>query len=122
MKKKKKMYEAQQHFVDLQDNGNGFGDPNSWLSGDPNLSPTHRPNHTSLAGSGANLDRDLFKDLVEIVPLVQSLIVKLSLFFFLFFFFFYFNFLIFEISRVFFSLVCLVPEKIGGKVKEKIRS
>ncbi|XP_062116836.1 protein MICROTUBULE BINDING PROTEIN 2C [Humulus lupulus] len=69
------MYEAQQHFVELQDNASGFrnGDPNSWLSGDPTLSPTHRRNHPSSV-AGSNVDRDLFKDLVEIVPLVQSLI------------------------------------------------
>ncbi|GMN61715.1 hypothetical protein TIFTF001_030802 [Ficus carica] len=67
------MYESQ-HF-DLQENAGGFGDPNSWLSGDPGLSPTHRRNHPAIAGAGArNVDRDLFKDLVEIVPLVQSLI------------------------------------------------
>lgn len=69
------MYESQ-HF-DLQENAGGFGDPNSWLSGDPGLSPTHRRNHQAIAGAGArNVDRDLFKDLVEIVPLVQSLIVS----------------------------------------------
>ncbi|XP_030492732.2 protein MICROTUBULE BINDING PROTEIN 2C [Cannabis sativa] len=69
------MYEAQQHFVELQDNASGFGngDPNLWLSGDHALSPTHRRNHPSSV-TGSNVDRDLFKDLVEIVPLVQSLI------------------------------------------------
>ncbi|KAH7528904.1 hypothetical protein FEM48_Zijuj05G0127300 [Ziziphus jujuba var. spinosa] len=75
------MYE-QQHFVDLQDNGSGYGDPNSWLSGESNSSPTHHRTQSSLsavgAGAGvatnANLDRVLFNDLVEIVPLVQSLI------------------------------------------------
>ncbi|PON82992.1 movement protein binding protein 2C [Trema orientale] len=69
------MYEAQQHFVDLQDNATGFGDgdgdPNSWLSGDP-----IHPSLSGAAGGAAagNVDRVLFKDLVEIVPLVQSLI------------------------------------------------
>ena len=76
--------------MDLQDNPN-FGDPKSWLSGDNdnnnininiNSSPTHLPTtHSSLVPTptGSNVDRVLFKDLVEIVPLVQSLIV-LSLF------------------------------------------
>ena len=61
--------------MDLQENPN-FGDPKSWLS-DHNSSPTHpRTQSSSLAPTpSANLDRDLFKDLVEIVPLVQSLIV-----------------------------------------------
>ena len=91
-KKKKQnqtMFEAQR-LMDLQDNPN-FGDPKSWLSGDNdnnnininiNSSPTHLPTtHSSLAPTptGSNVDRVLFKDLVEIVPLVQSLIV-LSLF------------------------------------------
>ncbi|EXB89111.1 hypothetical protein L484_016671 [Morus notabilis] len=68
------MYESQ-HFMNLQENASGFGDPNSWLSGDPGLSPTHRRNQPSISGTAArNVDRDLFKDLVEIVPLVQSLI------------------------------------------------
>ena len=87
-KKKKQnqtMFEAQR-LMDLQDNPN-FGDPKSWLSGDNdnnnininiNSSPTHLPTtHSSLAPTptGSNVDRVLFKDLVEIVPLVQSLIV-----------------------------------------------
>lgn len=79
------MFEAQR-LMDLQDNPN-FGDPKSWLSGDNdnnsininiNSSPTHLPTtHSSLAPTptGSNVDRVLFKDLVEIVPLVQSLIV-----------------------------------------------
>ncbi|KAJ7956514.1 Movement protein binding protein 2C [Quillaja saponaria] len=72
------MYEAQ-HFVDLQKNSN-FGDPNLWVSAEDSLSPTQRRTHSSIAnsatasGTNGNLDRDLFKDLVEIVPLVQSLI------------------------------------------------
>lgn len=76
------MFEAQR-LMDLQDNPN-FGDPKSWLSGDNdnnniniNSSPTHLPTtHSSLAPTptGSNVDRVLFKDLVEIVPLVQSLI------------------------------------------------
>ncbi|KAB2634598.1 hypothetical protein D8674_040862 [Pyrus ussuriensis x Pyrus communis] len=71
------MYDPQ-HFLESQDNSRNFGDPKSWLSGDVNSSPTHRPTQSSLAHSStatnSNLDRVLFKDLVEIVPLVQSLI------------------------------------------------
>jgi hypothetical protein len=91
------MYEAQR-FVDSQENAN-FGDPKSWLSGeDHNSSPTHRLTQSSLvnstatapAGPNGSLDRVLFQDLVEIVPLVQSLIVNsLSLSLGVFFFFFF---------------------------------
>ncbi|XP_022883689.1 protein MICROTUBULE BINDING PROTEIN 2C-like [Olea europaea var. sylvestris] len=77
------MYE--QHLLDLQDN-NGFGsDPKSWLS-DGN-SGVGGEGHSSLASTlssvsaaaanasaASNVDRVLFNDLVEIVPLVQSLI------------------------------------------------
>lgn len=75
------MYEAQR-FVDSQENAN-FRDPKSWLSGeDHNSSPTHRLTQSSLAnsiataqaGPSGSLDRVLYQDLVEIVPLVQSLI------------------------------------------------
>ncbi|KAF7838557.1 Protein MICROTUBULE BINDING PROTEIN 2C [Senna tora] len=75
------MYEGQ-HFVDLQENSS-FGDPNSWLSADDNSTFAHRQTQSSLsnsaaagaaAGTNSGLDRVLFKDLVEIVPLVQSLI------------------------------------------------
>ncbi|XP_031371533.1 protein MICROTUBULE BINDING PROTEIN 2C isoform X2 [Punica granatum] len=61
------MFEPQ-NFMDLQDNS-GFGEPKSWLSveaGDAG---------GVSSGSGRSLDRVLFNDLVEIVPLVQSLIV-----------------------------------------------
>lgn len=75
---KKRMYEAQ-NFLESQDNSSNFGqDLKSWLSGDANSSPTQ----SSLAHSStttthnSNVDRVLFKDLVEIVPLVQSLIVS----------------------------------------------
>lgn len=83
-KKKRRMFEPQ-HFVDLQDNS-AFGDSkSSWLTGDGNSSPTQRgAAQPSLGNSGAtnsNVDRDLYKDLVEIVPLVQSLIVCIFLFF-----------------------------------------
>ncbi|PKI70336.1 hypothetical protein CRG98_009216 [Punica granatum] len=60
------MFEPQ-NFMDLQDNS-GFGEPKSWLSveaGDAG---------GVSSGSGRSLDRVLFNDLVEIVPLVQSLI------------------------------------------------
>ncbi|XVF11734.1 hypothetical protein REPUB_Repub08aG0053200 [Reevesia pubescens] len=74
------MFESQ-HFVDLQDNS-GFGDPKSWLSGDNdihNSSSTHLPTQSSLtqtAPSNGNVDRVLYKDLVEMIPLVQSLIER----------------------------------------------
>ncbi|KAK2969722.1 hypothetical protein RJ640_004228 [Escallonia rubra] len=76
------MYEPQ-HFVDLQDNAaGGFGgDPDSWLSGEdqpPSASIRRTLFSFSAAGGGGgaagNVDRVLFNDLVEIVPLVQSLI------------------------------------------------
>ncbi|KAB1212767.1 hypothetical protein CJ030_MR5G011867 [Morella rubra] len=75
------MFEAQR-FVDFQENPN-FGDPKMWLSGDDdNSSQTGRRSESLLANSTTNttgpsgsLDRVLYKDLVEIVPLVQSLIV-----------------------------------------------
>ncbi|MCD9645980.1 Protein MICROTUBULE BINDING PROTEIN 2C [Datura stramonium] len=70
------MYEPQQ-LLDLQDNNGGFGagaDSRSWLSGD-DRSPTLRRTDSSLSNSAAGtVDRMLFNDLVEIVPLVQSLI------------------------------------------------
>ncbi|KAK2357644.1 hypothetical protein P8452_76920 [Trifolium repens] len=53
-----------QHFVDLQNSSN-IGDSDSWLSS----------SSTAVASApNSNLNRDLFNDLVEIVPLVQSLI------------------------------------------------
>ncbi|KGN64081.1 protein MICROTUBULE BINDING PROTEIN 2C isoform X2 [Cucumis sativus] len=73
----------------LQDDS-GFGDQNSWLSGDHNSSPARRLSHSSLANASistsstpaaaaaaaanGNFDRELFNNLVSIVPLVQSLI------------------------------------------------
>lgn len=53
-----------QHFMDLQANSE-LGESNSWLSA----------KEQSGAAPNTNLDRVLFNDLVEIVPLVQSLIV-----------------------------------------------
>lgn len=82
------MYDPQ-HFVDLQDNAAGFGaEANSWLAGgqDHSSSPILRRTESSFSNAAGttsgNLDRNLFNDLVEIVPLVQSLIVisLLSLF------------------------------------------
>ncbi|KAK3012728.1 hypothetical protein RJ639_009561 [Escallonia herrerae] len=76
------MYEPQ-HFVDLQDNAaGGFGGgPDSWLSGEdqpPSASIRRTLSSFSAAaaagGAAGNVDRVLFNDLVEIVPLVQSLI------------------------------------------------
>ncbi|KAL2338241.1 hypothetical protein Fmac_012687 [Flemingia macrophylla] len=52
-----------QHFVDLQENSE-LGDANSWLSA---------KEHSAVAPN-TNLDRVLYNDLVEMVPLVQSLI------------------------------------------------
>lgn len=70
------MYEPQQ-LLDLQDNNGGFGagaDSRSWLPGD-DRSPTLRRTDSSLSHSAAGtVDRTLFNDLVQIVPLVQSLI------------------------------------------------
>ncbi|KAK8684456.1 hypothetical protein V6N13_040483 [Hibiscus sabdariffa] len=67
------MFEPQ-HLVDLQENA-GFG---TWLSGDnSNSSPTHHRTESSLARSvPGNVDSELYKDLVEMIPLVQSLIVS----------------------------------------------
>lgn len=72
------MFEPQ-HFIDLQDNSD-FGSK-SWLSGDSNnSSPTQHRTQSSLThSSNSNLDRVLYKDLVEMIPLVQSLIVISSL-------------------------------------------
>ncbi|MCL7039375.1 hypothetical protein MKW94_028733 [Papaver nudicaule] len=68
------MYEQQQHFVDLQDNNGSShgGDPKSWLSGgeDQSSSPNQKPHPT---GNGSNFDKVLYKNLVEMVPLVESL-------------------------------------------------
>lgn len=68
------MYESQQHFVDLDDSAAA----NSWLAAGQDRSvdsPLLRRTHDSFSAAPAsNLDRNLFNDLVEIVPLVQSLI------------------------------------------------
>ncbi|CAK7335171.1 unnamed protein product [Dovyalis caffra] len=60
-----------------REGNSNFGDPKSWLSEDnnSNSSPTHLPTQSQLASSASgNVDRVLFNDLVEMVPLVQSLI------------------------------------------------
>ncbi|KAH6828266.1 hypothetical protein C2S53_014204 [Perilla frutescens var. hirtella] len=71
-----RLYEAQQqHLLDLQDSS-GFGsDAKSWLSGD-DLSRTLSSLTAAAATANAagTVDRVLFNDLVEMVPLVQSLI------------------------------------------------
>lgn len=79
------MFEPQQ-FLDLQDDPT-FSDQKSWLSGHHNPSPTRRLLHSSLssesistlettaaAGANGNVDPELYKNLVAILPLVQSLI------------------------------------------------
>ncbi|OVA04885.1 hypothetical protein BVC80_1215g16 [Macleaya cordata] len=71
------MFEQQQHFVDLHENG----DPKSWLSGEDLSSPTRqRPPSFSVSngngngnGNGSNFDKVLYKNLVEMVPLIESL-------------------------------------------------
>lgn len=75
------MYDPQ-HFMDLQENS-GFGDQNSWLSGDVDSASTHSRLQSSLANiaaansaGGGNVDRVLYNDLVEMIPLVQSLIER----------------------------------------------
>ncbi|KAB2014984.1 hypothetical protein ES319_D09G266000v1 [Gossypium barbadense] len=67
------MFEPQ-NLLDLQENS-GFG---TWLSGDnSNSSPTHRRVESSLIHSApGDVDRVLYKDLVEMIPLVQSLIER----------------------------------------------
>lgn len=71
-----RIYEAQQqNLLDLQDSS-GFGsDAKSWLSGD-DLSRTLSSLSAAAATASASgtVDRVLFNDLVEMVPLVQSLI------------------------------------------------
>ncbi|KAM7279146.1 hypothetical protein ACFE04_006280 [Oxalis oulophora] len=56
-----------QHLEELQESSGLIGDPNSWLSGQQQQS-------TSTTVGNGSLDRGLFNDLVEMVPLVQSLI------------------------------------------------
>ncbi|CAL1389555.1 unnamed protein product [Linum trigynum] len=76
-----------QNCVDLRGDPSFVEDSKSWLSGPPNSSPPHSQltssqiaahcaaaASTSNGGGNGNLHRVLFNDLVEIVPLVQSLI------------------------------------------------
>ncbi|XP_058112475.1 protein MICROTUBULE BINDING PROTEIN 2C [Magnolia sinica] len=65
------MFEPQQqHFVDLRGNGSFGEDPNSWLSEEQRSSSSASSN---APGNNGNVDRVLFKNLVEMVPLVESL-------------------------------------------------
>ncbi|XP_071703531.1 protein MICROTUBULE BINDING PROTEIN 2C-like [Rutidosis leptorrhynchoides] len=68
-------HQSSQNFDSDQDNMNallGFGnEPTSWLSGE-NLRPLSPSHHRNSAAG--NVDRRLYNDLVQIVPLVQSLI------------------------------------------------
>ncbi|KAK1407375.1 hypothetical protein QVD17_38989 [Tagetes erecta] len=61
-------HQSSQHF-DLDHDG--AGEQTSWLSGE-DLRPNSPSHHRNPAGS--NVDRLLYNDLVQIVPLVQSLI------------------------------------------------
>ncbi|KAK9144556.1 hypothetical protein Sjap_004459 [Stephania japonica] len=76
------MFEQQQQFIDLHDKGSF--DPKLWLSGSELSSPPHSSSSSSHLhlpgpigsnGSGSNnkFDKVLYKNLVEMVPLVQSL-------------------------------------------------
>ncbi|XP_010546218.1 PREDICTED: uncharacterized protein LOC104818357 isoform X2 [Tarenaya hassleriana] len=71
------MFEPQ-HFVDLQGDS-GFGDASSWLSGDDDLRRPHQSSAAASSGNG-NLDRRLFNDLVEMVPLIEHYIKERSSF------------------------------------------
>ncbi|XP_061355296.1 protein MICROTUBULE BINDING PROTEIN 2C [Gastrolobium bilobum] len=62
-----------QHLVEMQENSE-FGDPNSWLSAHEHSSSSLASSTAAASAANANMDRVLFNDLVEIVPLVQSLI------------------------------------------------
>ncbi|MFS7939460.1 putative microtubule binding protein 2C [Helianthus anomalus] len=67
-------HQSSQHFDLDQDNStSGFngGEQTSWLSGE-DLRPNSPSHHRNLAAN--NVDRLLYNDLVQIVPLVQSLI------------------------------------------------
>ncbi|XP_073291439.1 protein MICROTUBULE BINDING PROTEIN 2C-like [Primulina huaijiensis] len=75
------MYKPQQrHLVELQDTAGSGPDSASWLSGvdDSSLSRTFSSLSAAIATATAtgNVDRVLFNDLVEMVPLVQSLIER----------------------------------------------
>ncbi|XXG72738.1 hypothetical protein AAC387_Pa07g1768 [Persea americana] len=60
------------HFIDLQRNDESFEDPRSWLSQDQDYSSSNsQPNNNN--NRDGNFDRVLFRNLVEMVPLVESL-------------------------------------------------
>eukprot|EP00262_Sarcandra_glabra_P007932 TRINITY_DN2106_c0_g1_i1.p1 TRINITY_DN2106_c0_g1~~TRINITY_DN2106_c0_g1_i1.p1 ORF type:complete len:355 (-),score=83.23 TRINITY_DN2106_c0_g1_i1:142-1206(-) len=74
-----------QHFIDLQQENGSFGDPKSWLSEEHHLSSTPHQTHPSSSSSSSsisvpanngNFDRVLYRDLVEMIPLVQSLMER----------------------------------------------
>ncbi|KAK9080383.1 hypothetical protein SSX86_000141 [Deinandra increscens subsp. villosa] len=80
-KRRSRMYhQSSQHFDLEQEHaalGFGGGEQTSWLSGEDlrPSSPSHRRNLSAFSNSTAgNVDRLLLNDLVQIVPLVQSLI------------------------------------------------
>lgn len=75
--RKVKMYEQQQHFVDLQSDA-GFGDDSSWLAGDDDLRLSPHQSAAATNSGNENLDRRLLKDLVEIVPLFEHYMVIFS--------------------------------------------
>lgn len=85
------MYEPQ-HLFDLQDSlGNGGSDPKSWLSGSDDHRNGSSPSmlqrtHSSLsnASASANVDRVLYNEIAEILPLIQTLIVSTRLYIYLF--------------------------------------
>ncbi|KAL8244173.1 hypothetical protein R6Q59_010431 [Mikania micrantha] len=75
-------HQSSQHFDLEQDNaalGFGGGEQTSWLSGEDlrPSSPSHHRNLSAFSNSTANnVDRRLYDDLVQMVPLVQSLIER----------------------------------------------
>ncbi|GMH21901.1 hypothetical protein Nepgr_023744 [Nepenthes gracilis] len=70
----------QRHYMDFQENSSSYGDPKSWFSDNfhsspqPDSSLPRSAAASAATGCGTNVDRVLYNDLVEIVPLVQSLI------------------------------------------------
>ncbi|KAL8216059.1 hypothetical protein R6Q57_022896 [Mikania cordata] len=75
-------HQSSQHFDLEQDKaalGFGGGEQTSWLSGEDlrPSSPSHHRNLSAFSNSTANnVDRRLYDDLVQMVPLVQSLIER----------------------------------------------
>ncbi|XP_068642424.1 protein MICROTUBULE BINDING PROTEIN 2C-like [Aristolochia californica] len=62
----------QQHFLDLDRENGDFEDPRSWLSEQHHHSSSD-PISSNIPPNNGNVDRVLFKNLVEMVPLVESL-------------------------------------------------